>query len=388
MLVDPIYTLTINGNFVGTLIASVMIGAFSLLSILYYIYIDKDRLLVYVISYFSFIFLSLMTSNYFLLLQLSNFTPLFKTYYPLIILFFDYAILFSVLCGTMYIFQRKHPWLRLLFLFLIPIFFGLNFYYPNSIRPLFYTYLAIIAFYSLYLSIYEMFHRSFYKYLFLLTIYLSLLIYYTLAYRITLNGTSLRSLDWVFSLLLVFMSIVFFLLRYKKVLQEKDYLYEKLTHDSLTHLYSRSYLLEALNHIEKGTLLFIDLNNFKVVNDQLGHVVGDQLLLDFSDYLLQGNSMNFLPCRYGGDEFVLLISEDSITSLQIHDFLDTLIDQFKTILMNNDISNSTIGLSIGMATFHDYNGHDAIIHADLAMYDAKKAGNNMIVIHDEGMVRK
>ncbi|MCF8019202.1 MAG: GGDEF domain-containing protein [Vallitaleaceae bacterium] len=184
------------------------------------------------------------------------------------------------------------------------------------------------------------------------------------------------------------MSIVFFLLRYKKVLQEKDYLYEKLTHDSLTHLYSRSYLLEALNHIERGTLLFIDLNNFKVVNDQLGHVVGDQLLLDFSDYLLQYNSMNFLPCRYGGDEFVLLISEDSITSLQIHDFLDTLIDQFRTILMNNDLSNSTIGLSIGMATFHDYNGHDAIIHADLAMYDAKKAGNNKIVVHDDGMVRK
>ncbi|PKM67525.1 MAG: hypothetical protein CVU95_07385 [Firmicutes bacterium HGW-Firmicutes-2] len=386
MLVEPIYTLTINGNFVGTLIASVMVGAFSLLSILYYIYIDKDRLLIYVISYFTFIFFSLMTSNYFLLLQLSGFTPSNPTTYALVILFFDYAILFSVLCSTIHIFQRKHPWLYFFFLILIPIFYGFNFYYPITLLPLFYTYLAMVAFYGFYLSLYEMFHRSFFKYAFLLSLYLSLFIYYVLAYRITINGTSIRSLDWVFTLVLTFMSIVFFLLRYKKVLLEKDYLYEKLTHDSLTHLYSRNYLLETLNHVEKGTLLFIDLNHFKVVNDQFGHVVGDQLLLDFSDYLLEGNPIDFLPCRYGGDEFVLLISNHAVTSIQIHDFLDALIHKFKSILMNNSITDSSIGLSIGMATFHDYGGHDAIIHADLAMYEAKKVGNYKIIVHDEGMV--
>lgn len=385
MLVEPIYTLTINGNFVGTLIAGVMVGAFSLLSILYYIYIDKDHLLIYVFSYFFFIFLSLMTSIYFLISQLSNFTSSHISAYPLILLFIDYAILFTVLCGTMHIFERKHPWLRFFFLILIPVFYGLNFYYPVSILPLFYTYLAMVIIYSFYLSLYEMFHRSFIKYGFLLTIYLSMFIYYVLAYRITLNGLSLRALDWVLSLLLVHMSIIFFLLRYKKVLQEKDYLYEKLTHDSLTYLYSRSYLLETINHTEEGNLLFIDLNHFKVVNDQLGHVIGDQLLLDFSEYLLRGSPIDFLPCRYGGDEFVLLITDASVTSLQIHDFLDALIDQFKTILKHNNIADPSVGLSIGMARFHNYSGHDALIHADLAMYEAKKVGNFKIVVHDEGM---
>jgi len=385
MLVDSIYTLTINGNFVGTLIAGVMVGAFSLLSILYYNYIDKDRLLIYVIGYFTLIFLSLTTTNYFLLSQLSNFTSIPINNYPFILLFIDYAILFTVFCGTMHIFQRRHPWLRFFFLVLIPVFYGLNFYYPILILPLFYTYLAMVVLYGLYLSLYEMFHRSFPKYLFLLFTYLSLFIYYIFAYQITLNKVSLRTIDWVLSLILVLMSIVFFLLRYKKVLLEKDYLYEKLTHDSLTHLYSRSYLLETLNHTEEGNLLFIDLNHFKVVNDQLGHIIGDQLLIDFSDYLLKDNPINFLPCRYGGDEFVLLITDNRVTSLQIRGFLDDLIHQFKTVLKNNDITDPSIGISIGMANFHNSSGHEALIHADLAMYEAKKMGNFKIVVHDEGM---
>ncbi|PKM57076.1 MAG: hypothetical protein CVU98_07970 [Firmicutes bacterium HGW-Firmicutes-3] len=386
MLVEPIYTLTINGNFIGTLIAIVMVGAFSLLSILYYIYIDKDRLLIYLVSYFTFVFLSLITSNYFLFLQISDPSLVDKSLYSVLILFFDYNILFSILCGTMYIFQRKHLWLSFIYLTLVPAFFGLSLYNHRFMLPLFLTYLGLVILYCFYLIFYEIFHRFLIKYILYLAFHFCLLIYYTFVYWIVFDHLPLRSFDWIFSLILVLMAIIIFLIRYKKVIQEKDFLYEKLTHDSLTHLYSRNYFLKTLSNIEKGTLLFIDFNYFKTVNDQFGHLVGDQLLVDFSDYLLEGNPINFLPCRYGGDEFVLLLYNNTITSLQIHDFLDALIAKFKLILIQNNITDPSIGLSIGMATFHDYCGHDALIHADFSMYEAKKDGNYKIVVHDEGMV--
>jgi len=386
MLVDPIYTLTINGNFIGTLIAGVMVGAFSLLSILYYIYIDKDRLILYLISYFTFILSSLITSNYFLIKQISDASAMDKTLYTLIILFFDYGILFSILCCTMYVFQRKHLLIGFFFLLLIPGFYSLSFYNHQLIIPLFLTYLSLIIIYCFYLTLYEISYRFLYKYIFYLAYYFFLFLYYILLYWVVIKSLSLRTYDWFFSLILVFMAIVIFLIRYKKVIYEKDFLYEKLTHDSMTHLYSRSYFLETLNHLEKGTLLFIDVNYFKTVNDQYGHLVGDQLLIDFSNYLLEDHSIELMPCRYGGDELILLISGNVVTSLQIHDFLDTLIDQFKAILIQNNITDASIGLSIGMSHFHDYNGDAAIIHADLAMYEAKKLGNYKIVVHDEGMV--
>ncbi|MDF1616098.1 GGDEF domain-containing protein [Petrocella sp. FN5] len=386
MLVEPIYTLTVNGNFIGTLIAIVMVGAFSLLSILYYIYIDKDRLLIYLISYFTFVFISLLTSNYFLLIQISEPSLVDKSLYTTLILFLDYGILFSILCGTMYIFQRKNLWLSFLYFILVPAFYSLSLYNYRFMLPLFITYLSLVVLYCFYLTLYEIIHRFLNKYILYLAFYFSLLIYYALVYWIIYDHGFLRSFDWIFSLILVFMSIFIFLVRYKKVILEKDYLYEKLTHDSLTHLYSRSYFLKSLNHIEKGTLLFIDVNYFKTVNDQYGHLIGDQLLVDFSDYLLEGNPINFLPCRYGGDEFVLLLYDESITSLQIHDFLDALFAKFKMILMQNNITDPSIGLSIGIAAFHDYCGHDALIHADFSMYEAKKDGNYKIVVHDEGMV--
>jgi diguanylate cyclase (GGDEF)-like protein len=95
-------------------------------------------------------------------------------------------------------------------------------------------------------------------------------------------------------------------------------------HDDLTDLPNRRYFYDYLQKQltedkgadEIGTLLFLDLDRFKLVNDSLGHSVGDQLLKIVSQRLLASVRKEDLVCRLGGDEFVVLLPFESITSTQ------------------------------------------------------------------------
>ena len=158
------------------------------------------------------------------------------------------------------------------------------------------------------------------------------------------------------------------------------------THDSLTGLPNRASLSDTLQHAvnksvrSKGGLaiFFIDLDNFKSINDTLGHPTGDQLLREISRRVRACIRESDLVARLGGDEFVVMIeSVPERASLQL---LAAKILAAIAELMQLDGHEVKITASIGIAVFPD-DGNDVpalLANADMAMYRAKAMGRNRI----------
>lgn len=154
------------------------------------------------------------------------------------------------------------------------------------------------------------------------------------------------------------------------------------SHDQVTGLPNRIAIREDAQHrINKGekfSLLFIDLDNFKPVNDQYGHQMGDRLLKAFGERLQSHLGNKDKLARYGGDEFIILLHTDNAThSENIAEQLLAHI-RYPFSFEELDISiHACIGLVQSVEKTHDL---DQLIHqADLAMYDAKKSGKNCLI---------
>ena len=154
--------------------------------------------------------------------------------------------------------------------------------------------------------------------------------------------------------------------------------------DSLTGLANRYYFDESLRAAiprakrqnDQLALLFLDLDNFKIINDSLGHVIGDQVLKEVAQRLLGVVRAGDIVCRLGGDEFAVLAhnfdSHEAISQLA-----QRILDDLRKPIMIGNLEN-TISTSIGIATFPDagQNASDLLKAADLAMYRAKHDGRN------------
>lgn len=176
----------------------------------------------------------------------------------------------------------------------------------------------------------------------------------------------------------------------KERLMEKKIRYQAY-HDSLTGLYNRTYLFakldEALretNRPERLAVIFVDLDRFKQINDGLGHESGDQLLCQVSQRLLQAVRKDDIVARFGGDEFVILLTEfadlDEVTDITRR----MLTEIEKPFELNGQMY--FIGASIGVSFYpSDGADRDTLIKcADLAMYKAKENGGG-IVFYDAEM---
>ena len=163
------------------------------------------------------------------------------------------------------------------------------------------------------------------------------------------------------------------------------------THDQLTGLANRTLLIEELNRSlalakrqNHGVgLLFLDLNNFKPVNDRYGHSTGDALLKAVGQRLLSNVRESDTLCRQGGDEFVLLVPDAPAL-----DQLVALARKLALVLQQpfqdqpELPSSIEVSASVGIARWPD-NASDAdslIEAADTAMYDAKQQGDGPIAI--------
>ena len=150
-------------------------------------------------------------------------------------------------------------------------------------------------------------------------------------------------------------------------------------HDELTGLPNRALLLDRLNQVLAGAkrhdrpfaLLFVDLDRFKEVNDRLGHSAGDNLLRRVAERLLACVRGGDTVCRYGGDEFVLLLPE-----VDSENGAADAAEKIRVRLANPyDVEGHSIALTatVGVAVYPDHGLADAdlIKHADRAMYFAK-----------------
>ncbi len=160
-------------------------------------------------------------------------------------------------------------------------------------------------------------------------------------------------------------------------------------HDSLTGLPNRALFLDRLNHAiatsdGRVTVLFIDLDRFKAVNDSLGHKAGDELLAAVADRLKQCIRADDTASRLGGDEFaVLLKGAGPRTGVRVsRDIIEAVRQPFR--IAGRDVC---IAASVGVASSRGTGTEagDLLSNADVAMYRAKKAGPGHIVIFEPHM---
>jgi diguanylate cyclase (GGDEF)-like protein len=164
--------------------------------------------------------------------------------------------------------------------------------------------------------------------------------------------------------------------RYQSVLQHQA------THDPLTGLPNRNLLQDRLEQAvqlarrqaSKVALAFVDLDNFKVINDSLGHAAGDQLLIEIAARLRIALRGVDTVARYGGDEFVLIIG-NQVSNEDTQQLLDRVLVSVQAPLQLEGHS-VRINCSIGVSVYPDDAGDlDSLLRvADVAMYSAKKRG--------------
>ncbi|AEF86874.1 GGDEF/EAL/PAS/PAC domain protein [Treponema primitia ZAS-2] len=153
--------------------------------------------------------------------------------------------------------------------------------------------------------------------------------------------------------------------------------------DTLTSLPNRGKLVEDMNGTlamleqtkEQGYLIFLDLDDFKQVNDTLGHLAGDALLRQIGHFLQNESAILGMPYRYGGDEFVIIAANKTAASLeQIQELL------LKRFALEWCIGEQSVfcGVSIGAVRIPLGNKTaDDLVHAaDMAMYEVKKSGKH------------
>jgi diguanylate cyclase (GGDEF)-like protein/PAS domain S-box-containing protein len=178
----------------------------------------------------------------------------------------------------------------------------------------------------------------------------------------------------------------------RKALQER--LAHDATHDPLTDLPNRVLLNERLAKALSAAdiapasvgVLFIDLDDFKLVNDSLGHIVGDQLLVQVGRRIAGTLRAGDLPVRLGGDEFAVVAALDTAKSAEQLAARLTQVLGSPFVVAGNKIP---VHASIGIATNSVGTTADQLMrHADIAMYAAKANGKARFEIYDDSMGQK
>ena len=183
---------------------------------------------------------------------------------------------------------------------------------------------------------------------------------------------------------------------FRRLEEETKALYSSSRTDALSGLPNRYQLNERLTWlIEESSredtefaFLFVDIDNFKNINDSLGHDVGDELLINISE-IMQSEVRGYdIIARFGGDEFVMVINKYE-NHLELNHIINrVLVKLAKTQLVRQQPINVTA--SIGVA-FYPKDGDSAqalLKNADIAMYEAKKRGKNQVHYFTEQLNQK
>ena len=177
----------------------------------------------------------------------------------------------------------------------------------------------------------------------------------------------------------------------KKIEQLRNELQEQAILDPLTGLYNRRYLAEFLAHEFKRaerenipiSLLMMDVDHFKNINDSYGHKTGDKFLIAIADLLKNNSRGSDIACRYGGEEFLLVLPGTDTQAA--YDRAEQFRTQCTQIYIQYETKNINITVSAGIATYpsHTEMAEDLIHKADKALYHSKQNGRNRVMIWGE-----
>jgi diguanylate cyclase (GGDEF)-like protein len=165
-------------------------------------------------------------------------------------------------------------------------------------------------------------------------------------------------------------------------------LFESALRDGLTSTFNRRYFLDrlqseirfAVRHEKTLALLFADIDHFKKINDQHGHVAGDEVLAGVARVMTAAIRTEDVLARYGGEEFAIICREiEAEGARALGERLRTAVEQHRFEHAGKVIP---VTVSIGVAADRKIDdAHGFIAAADAAMYDAKRAGRNRVVVH-------
>jgi diguanylate cyclase (GGDEF)-like protein/PAS domain S-box-containing protein len=170
--------------------------------------------------------------------------------------------------------------------------------------------------------------------------------------------------------------------------QLQDELRQQALHDPLTGLFNRRHLTETLERElsrvrreEKPTsIVIMDIDLFKKVNDNYGHQVGDKFLIAIADLLRKQVRGSDIACRYGGEEFLLILP--GITAQDALKRAEELCEMCREIRIPQGKKDLSVTISMGVATFptHATSVDELLIKADKALYHSKQSGRNRVTL--------
>lgn len=175
----------------------------------------------------------------------------------------------------------------------------------------------------------------------------------------------------------------------KKVEQLHQELQEQAIRDPLTGLHNRRYLNETLerelSRSEREnlpvSLLMIDIDHFKAINDTYGHHIGDIFLERIAGLLKSNSRTSDIICRFGGEEFILVMPGAGESAARNH--AEKIRQKCAEISVPHENMQLTITISVGAAVFpvHTKKAEELIVKADKALYRSKNNGRNRVTIY-------
>ena len=177
--------------------------------------------------------------------------------------------------------------------------------------------------------------------------------------------------------------------------QAEETIYNLAFYDPLTSLPNRRLLHDRIQHTlassarhqRHGAVLFIDLDNFKALNDTRGHDVGDLLLIEVATRLKTCVRTDDTVARQGGDEFVVVLSDLSVDAGQAAIQAELIANKIRTALiqpfmLNGNEYHGSPSIGINLFLANEFSVDELLKRADTAMYQAKRSGRNTIRFFD------